>query len=415
VENDLRAELSELETQAFARKEDSLRNSGPELSSKGPPAVYEDWKSKRRQQDADRVDRFKRLYSERIQEHQDRQRDLQEEKEKQQRLVAEKAQKEAEDKKERERTQAARDAAQKKKQLRAARVKAKEEEYLGVIRALEDIQSKAEVFKNDTSMSKVRLQLKKGVNLNINQIAASQKQVQRISTALKSTLDEASRISPEAVAFTENLIADRLVAEGQGQVMLHLHSAFPIAAVAVFLTGQYPQLANVILGHFYKVCPYTIPRQVHRLKGQTEDEYRTALGYLDGETTDQYYERMVGYLSLYSAIMQTDLSAFGTRNPIGIERAWTWLAKTVNGKTRRITATLIITFLEICGYEMHRTYRLQFSKLLKLILNQLIPTLPSDSPPGPTTRIVVFAEEYARGKLEPPKGKRLPQRDLEFT
>uniref|UniRef100_A0A7S3EE64 mRNA export factor GLE1 n=1 Tax=Rhodosorus marinus TaxID=101924 RepID=A0A7S3EE64_9RHOD len=158
-----------------------------------------------------------------------------------------------------------------------------------------------------------------------------------------------------------------------------------------------------------------MPFQVHRLKGQTEEEYRMAIGYLEGETTDQYYERMVGYLSLYSAIMQTDLRAFGIQNPIGIEKAWTWIAKTVNSKTRRITATLLITFLEICGYEMHRTYRLQFSKLVKLICNQLIPTFPRDSPPGPTTRIVVFGEEYARGQLDPPKGKQLPQRDLEYT
>lgn len=190
-----------------------------------------------------------------------------------------------------------------------------------------------------------------------------------------------------------------------------------------------------------------MPFQVHRLKGQTEEEYRMAIGYLEGETTDQYYERMVGYLSLYSAIMQTDLRAFGIQNPIGIEKAWTWLAKTVNSKTRRITATLLITFLEICGrlspmapsegrsskpcnrelnslcfppwvmvgYEMHRTYRLQFSKLVKLICNQLIPTFPRDSPPGPTTRIVVFGEEYARGQLDPPKGNQLPQRDLEYT
>lgn len=99
VENELRAELSELETQAFAIKEESMRNSGPELSSKRSAALYEDWKSKRRQQDADRVGRFKQLYSERIQEHQDRQRDLQAEKEKQQKLAAEKAQKEAEDRK----------------------------------------------------------------------------------------------------------------------------------------------------------------------------------------------------------------------------------------------------------------------------------------------------------------------------
>jgi hypothetical protein len=62
------------------------------------------------------------------------------------------------------------------------------------------------------------------------------------------------------------------------------------------------------------------------------------------ETEEQYFERMSGILSLYAAFTQIN---FPGKHPHGLSHAWAWLARVLNIKPRRITAQLVLTFLEV--------------------------------------------------------------------
>lgn len=59
----------------------------------------------------------------------------------------------------------------------AAKAQEKQNEHIMLASFLAEIESKANAFATDASSSKIRMELKKGVNRAINQIAASQKQV----------------------------------------------------------------------------------------------------------------------------------------------------------------------------------------------------------------------------------------------
>ncbi|PYD84296.1 hypothetical protein DNF23_55330, partial [Pseudomonas syringae pv. pisi] len=53
-------------------------------------------------------------------------------------------------------------------------------------------------------------------------------------------------------------------------------------------------------------------------------------------------------------------------------------------KPRRFTAFVLVSFLEIAGYALYKHYGRQFEKILRLIQEHVLPSLPSNAPPGPT-------------------------------
>ncbi len=71
------------------------------------------------------------------------------------------------------------------------------------------------------------------------------------------------------------------------------------------------------------------------------------------EATDVYTRRMQAYLGFYAALTQTPLAA-GTPHPHGIEHAWRWLSRMVNLMPKMITASLVLCFLDLAGYELLR-------------------------------------------------------------
>lgn len=50
-------------------------------------------------------------------------------------------------------------------------------------------------------------------------------------------------------------------------------SAFAIASVAVGVWCEHPDVGELMLAHFHKLCPYIVPYYKQLLKGQTEEDY----------------------------------------------------------------------------------------------------------------------------------------------
>ena len=96
----------------------------------------------------------------------------------------------------------------------------------------------------------------------------------------------------------------------------------------------------------------------------SDDDFKKAVGFKEAEngqeTVIQYTERMCGIAALYFSVLYTlakngilyffKFASFsislGQRIP-GVGNGWSWMARIVNLIPRKITPSLIFTFLEV--------------------------------------------------------------------
>lgn len=63
--------------------------------------------------------------------------------------------------------------------------------------------------------------------------------------------------------------------QGDEQVSANHESAFAIAAVAVGVWCVFPDVGDILLGHFHAKCPYIVPYYIPNVAGQSrEDHYK---------------------------------------------------------------------------------------------------------------------------------------------
>lgn len=301
------------------------------------------------------------------------------------------------------------------------------EDILRIIREWNKLCDDAEPFRRDPSMKRPRIEVKKQVNLMVNQIAASKKHVSLKVTNLCQVLQNAVRgggSGGEAFAMRE--IAQRLVSESDGSVALNRTAAFAVGAVIVGVTTgaeKSLKMRNAFLGAFYKHCIYTMPAYVMRGKGEASQQYRERLGYKDGETPDSYMERSCGCVSLFAAVLQTvEILGPGqvkstVANPFPLDIGWTWLARLANRDQRAVTPAIAFAFLEVAGYRLAKKYRRQFAKLMAVVQKAVVLQAVKSAPKGATSRLDTLIEEFVASGCdfpEPPKGSILPDKDMEF-
>ncbi|KAK4535748.1 hypothetical protein CDCA_CDCA06G1773 [Cyanidium caldarium] len=280
------------------------------------------------------------------------------------------------------------------------------------------LQEAARRFERDTAATAVRLQLKKRVNLAVNQIALSEESVIDKSQLLVQLLQQGGSddLSLPSAAWVHLRIAERIVREGEGQVVLSTESAFALGSVLVALCAACPSLREMVMAQFHVACPYTVPvfPAAQRDTDMDAETWRRLWGRASAdESEERYHERMAGYIGLFAAMCQTEMPHLAA-NPFGVTVLWTWMARVVNAKPRRITALLLVSVLEVAGYAMRLRFGQQLLKVLRLIETQVVPRLPRTAPPGPTARLVSWMRTHAQQRTEemqPPKGRTLPPTD----
>jgi nucleoporin GLE1 len=139
-------------------------------------------------------------------------------------------------------------------------------------------------------------------------------------------------------------------------------------------------------------CCYIVPHYVRRPASGSSDEWMELLGYakrasgVGWESKQDYYARMAGFVTLYAALLQQatvphftpPAEAMQTRpvtNPLGVAAAWRWLARLLNQKPHRISATILLAFLKPSAHALARAYPRQFPKLLRTIDSAYIPKI----------------------------------------
>lgn len=286
----------------------------------------------------------------------------------------------------------------------------------------------AEAFRQDFAMKKLRMVMKMNINLSVNQIAASVKQVSSKINSLSHIVNQAQSsvggVSAEAFVMME--VAQRLVRESDGSVALSRTTAFAVSAVIVGVTASVrdvEKMKNVFLGAFYAHCMYTMPSYSQKRNGEDFQQFQKRIGYKEEETAESYLERMCGCVTLFAAVLQTEhlyagrQSTPGMTNPFSLDQGWSWLARIVNSEQRSLTPAVVFAFLEIAGYAMAKRYRRQFAKLMAMVQQAVVLGAVKTAPKGPTSRLDIFIEEFISAGCtitNAPEGRVLPASDAEF-
>ncbi len=78
---------------------------------------------------------------------------------------------------------------------------------------------------------------------------------------------------PDAKIYCVNLLAAKMIKQGEDQIASSAQAAFPLAALAVGMWTEFKEIGHHLLAHFYSVCPVLVPMYVNRTKDMSEAEY----------------------------------------------------------------------------------------------------------------------------------------------
>lgn len=294
---------------------------------------------------------------------------------------------------------------------------------------LRQYEANALAFSSDPSLKTLRFDLQKAVVHPVNEISDQSGQhlldkLERLKSLLQGdpvnvgTKRVRATEHPAGLEYCFNLLARRMVQQGEDQVNVNPKAAFPIAAVIAELWLEFPLFGRLVLAHFYRQCPYLVPYYMPQQEGQTNEDYYKSLGYryTGGKVEQQpaYLKRMSGVVRLYAAVM-ISLPRRQQPHPHGLEQAWRYLASLLNLPPRNeITAAILVEFLTVAGHAMSREYGKQFQKILHFICTDYFVMIgnvtPKGSGGGPVTRLQEFLHEsITKGGIASPAGQ-LPPR-----
>ncbi|DBA04151.1 TPA: hypothetical protein N0F65_004259 [Lagenidium giganteum] len=344
--------------------------------------------------------------------------------------------------------EAAAAAEQKKKEEQALRAKQQREEqeqreadkeaqkYLVEakerLQRLEAIQKLADQILADPSpqVKQTRVDIKKQVRLPTcrlagccNQVAAAPSKIRMVVSKIQSLLQTARTAGDTYFKYSLDLVATNLLK--QARVTLDYKACYPLAYVITMTCVQTPELADVVLAMFNKACVFTIPDNPTKKADQSVAEYKMSLGFEKavGDTSDpdglehvtEYSKRMTMTVAVLAAVMQTTPWDGSAQPPgMGIGDCWVWMARLVNEPPHLMTGSLLLTILEVSGFELLRHYRKQFHKLLELIATKVGPRLSTNARTGAANaagQLDTFINQYKTNRctLPEPEGRKLEE------
>ncbi|KAL1916417.1 uncharacterized protein VTP21DRAFT_5608 [Calcarisporiella thermophila] len=251
---------------------------------------------------------------------------------------------------------------------------------------------------------------KRHITRMVGQLTNSRTQILKIATDMDTLFNEAGRVNDLVRLWMLNFTAKAVVKQAETEVTVKPSTAFPLALVCVLLFSRHSEFLDILMARFVKKCIYVIPHFVDRQPGQSAEDFLKLAGYKkkdedEWENDVQYTERMCGMLALWSAIVQTTPTE--CQNVYPIRHAWIWLARISNMPPRTITPALLNIFLEIAGPVLLQTYGRQVHKVIRVIVEHILPNIPPDAVSA-KTRLQNYLEGFLKtGQLKGIEG-RLP-------
>lgn len=301
------------------------------------------------------------------------------------------------------------------------------QDYLRLSKHIADTENLYESLNKATTKEKktYKFDLYKVINTSINAISDESPRhlmdkIARLTTLLSGNdvlnggKKVSTRLDPKALLLSKDLIAKKLVLQGPTQVASSNKAAFPLAAVALGIWTQFPDVGKLIIGHFFIKCPYTVPFYIPKSKEISTIDFCKLVGYaVEGEeieSEDKYLKKLSGFIRLFAAIITSDVPPpLGNRtHPLGLYHGWIWLSSVMNLEPRPATAVILYDFLEVAGHAMMKRYGKQFRKLLLLLYEQMMPKIlevtPKECEAG-AMRLKIFLDTCIKeGRIRQPEG-----------
>lgn len=181
--------------------------------------------------------------------------------------------------------------------------------YCEIINFLESHSRSFQELEKDISQKQFKFDCKKAVNIPVNALSGVSSEhildkYNRLYNLLKgqnveinSNILNASK-HPQGIAFCKDLLAKKLVLQGDLMVSSNPESAFCYGSLIISLWNDIPSFGHLVLAHFYTVCPYLVPYNIPREVGQTDEQFYKQCGYqyIDGqiESQDKFLKRITG-------------------------------------------------------------------------------------------------------------------------
>ncbi|XP_076646224.1 gle1 RNA export mediator [Halictus rubicundus] len=250
---------------------------------------------------------------------------------------------------------------------------------------LENYVKSYDEFLQSASTKKFRFECQKAINIPVNAISGINRQhlydkYERLHNLLTGQSSPNVNQYTQGATFCKNVLAKKIVNQGETLVSSKSKMAFPIAAVIVAIWNDHPDFGDFLLSHFHNACPYIVPVFLPKMEGQSNEDYYKSMGYKyaeDGtvEKHDKFLKRMSGLMRLYASITITSQrKGVNKTNPHGLQYAWRWLAAVLNIEPRTeivdLCATLLLDMLEVAGNALWTAYPRQFHKLLILLSDE---------------------------------------------
>ncbi|KAI8338451.1 GLE1-like protein-domain-containing protein [Chlamydoabsidia padenii] len=217
--------------------------------------------------------------------------------------------------------------------------------------------------------------------------------------------------SQDAFHVLLNHVGKSLLLQVRQEVNGAPFSAYFLAKLAVLLAGAIPEFKDYLYGRLLKRCPYLVPNYFDFDPSLSSDQIKTLLHYekVVDSTSFQPFLQHAGlqkcYVMFFAAMITTVTGNGYPANPFNTGLGWTWCARIMNMSQREITPFLIHGFLEIAGHQMIQVYPRQFPKMMRLLYDKVLPTvpiMPEKDNAGVIATLKSYLEEYFQtGKMVP--------------
>jgi hypothetical protein len=238
----------------------------------------------------------------------------------------------------------------------------------------------------------------------IGQLTNGRSHIVNIAKEVMEILNMAKRKDALAYEWIQDFLAKQVAKQAETEVSVSPAMAFPLARIVQKVTTEHADFADFLMGRLCKKCIHLVPKYCNQISGESELDYKLRIKQTRDEGETVYEERMCGMVSLFAAMIQP-LPGMRQNSDWGIGMGWTWLARLLNMKPRKITPQLIHAFLTIAGHQFIQKYNLQGKKMMKF-LRVYNTTMPADAISG-STRLSLLLDTFEQtGQFEEPVAKK---------
>lgn len=228
---------------------------------------------------------------------------------------------------------------------------------------------------------------------------------------------------PSGLAFCLDLLAKKFVLQGDEVISEKPEMSFAYGTIISSLWAH-PEVGSMFgdlfLAWTFEICPYLIPKTYpSQAEGEKTEDYFAKLGYKvedngDIEQQEFFIRRMNGVARLFAATCVCSLDKKKLEgqvdHPHGLGYIWKFLASALNlAPMNDITATLLVTVLEVAGNSLHTAFGGQFLKLVICMRTKYLPLIRKvtlEGMGGPPQRLEIILDKCieAKGFIKQPVG-----------